>query len=152
MTNDNTLIFGGNDLLDYLQINNFGGIWAPMVFRVTPDVVPRKRGATVAPGAVLDQYTFSIQCGIEKPTETLFNEAMLALGAVLRGANSDGLDTLDRHLAKSGGGHYTQTADGLFAGFANLRKETPTAAFFDLQFTNLDGAWKDSVSHEWVTP
>lgn len=152
--NDNTILFGGADLRDYVDtISNFAGVWAPMTRRYTVDTIPGKRGGSASAGAVFDKYDFSIGCGISQTTETLFNAAMIALGEILQGADGDGLDGLERHLSKTGGGHYTQTASGLFLGFANFtQKESPSAALFDLQFTNLSGAWQDSVSHEWVTP
>lgn len=142
MTSPKTLIVDGTDLrtLDGVIVTdpNFLSLYAPGTRRGGHDVIPGERGQLGAELPV-DAYNFAVGVAVSGTDEADLEQNLHALASACAGTN--GLVSLERRMAKVGGGYDTHTASGAFNGFANFNAPGELDIEVDLQFVNLDGAW-----------
>lgn len=157
MSDQTTLLVGGTDIRTLTGVKIVGqmNLFAPGTRRGAADVIPGRRGQL---GAELpwDAYAFSVfitvgdkdgnPCG----TQAQMTVNLAAIGTLLAGTN--GLVTLERHLAAIGGGTTAMTAEGQFVAGLNLSTSRLNFGQAELQFINLSGAWTPDAGTNWVVP
>lgn len=151
MSSPNTLLVGGNDLRTLTGIHIIGDmrLFAPGTRRGSNDVIPGRRGQV---GAELpyDSYAFSVSVMVLGATREAMVANLAAVGVILAGTN--GLVTLERKMAKVGGGTDDMTAAGQFVTGLDLALLNYQTGQTELQFVNLDGAWTPDSGTTWVVP
>jgi len=143
MSSPNTLLVDGTDIRGLTGVKVVGAmdLFAPGTRRGSHDVIPGRAGQV---GAELpyDAYSFSIPVRIFGATREAMIANLRAVGTLLAGTN--GLVSLERRLAKVGGGYDAHTAAGQFVTGLGLSLLNPATGRTELQFINLDGAWFDA--------
>lgn len=151
MSDPNTLLVDGTDLhsLTGVSVVGFMDLYAPGTRRGSNDVIPGARGQV---GAELpyEAYTFHIPIQVKGATREAMVANLRAVGTLLAGTN--GLVTLERRLAKVGGGYDAYTAAGQVVTAFSINLFNFALARTELQFVNLDGAWTPDSGATWVVP
>jgi len=140
----NTLLIDGKDLrtdFDGLRVVGDMNLFASGNRRGQDDTVPGRRGQLGNPNLPFDAYPFSVTVDVEAETQGQLYARLAALGDGVVGTN--GLVTLTRRLAApDDASTIDYTAAGRFVLGTSLQLWNPFMGRTELQFINLDGAWR----------
>lgn len=149
MAYTDTLLIDDTDVRDLpgvFAVDFIDGLYAPGDPRGDDDEIPTRNGALGA-ALPLAKYLITVSMGVKGATTAELNDNLASIAVTCRGVAGNGLVTLSRRLARTGGTQ-THTADGRFATGLKLTQANWSAGGLQLQFYNLSGAWFDGTS--WV--
>lgn len=147
-----TLLVNGTDLQDLVVVHDLSGLHAPGTRRGENVTYPGVRGVTYLE-KVYDAYAFDIPVTIlpnntDGTLDSTPHERRAQLLSNLRDLEAlldDGLLTLTRRLAATGGGYTDHTCSAEYAAGLAMTLLDPENGQTVLQFVNLDGCWLDGL-------